>query len=75
MIIGNIIGIALCIVQQQTGLISIDPEMYYMARVPIEFSWLLIPMNVLMFIISTAVLVLPSMLISRIEPTKAIKFE
>ncbi len=75
MIIGNIIGIALCIVQQQTGLISIDPEMYYMDRVPIEFSWLLIPMNVLMFIISTAVLVLPSMLISRIEPTKAIKFE
>lgn len=75
MIIGNIIGIALCIVQQQTGLISIDPEMYYMDRVPIEFSWLLIPMNVLMFIISTAALVLPSMLISRIEPTKAIKFE
>jgi lipoprotein-releasing system permease protein len=75
MILGNIIGIALCLIQQQTGIISIDPQMYYMDRVPIEFSWLLIPVNIPMFIISAAVLVVPSMLISKIEPTKAIKFE
>ena len=75
MLIGNIIAIALCIIQQQTGIIAIDPEMYYMNSVPIEFSWLLIPMNIAIFVISTAILVVPSMLISRIEPTKAIKFE
>ena len=49
--------------------------MYYMNCVPIEFSWVMIPMNILMFIISVAMLVVPSMLISRIEPSKAIKFE
>ena len=49
--------------------------MYYMDRVPIEFSWLLIPMNIAIFVISTAILVIPSMLISKIEPTKSIKFE
>ena len=49
--------------------------MYYMDRVPIGFSWLLVPMNIAMFMISVAVLVLPSMFISRIEPTRAIKFE
>lgn len=75
MIIGNAIGILLCIVQQQTGIIAIDPEMYYMDRVPIEFSWMLVPLNIVMFIISAAVLLVPSMLISKIEPTKAIKFE
>ena len=75
MLIGNIIAIALCVIQQQTGLIAIDPEMYYMDSVPIEFSWLLIPMNIAIFVISTAILVIPSMLISKIEPTKAIKFE
>ena len=75
MFIGNIIALILCIIQQQTGIIAIDPGMYYMDRVPIEFSWLLIPMNIAVFIISTAILVVPSMLISKIAPTKAIKFE
>ena len=75
MILGNAIGFALCLIQQHTGIISIDPQMYYMDRVPIEFSWLLIPMNIAMFFLSAAVLIVPSMLISRIEPTKAIKFE
>lgn len=74
-IIGNIIGFALCYLQQQFKIVAIDPEMYYMDRVPIEFSWLLLPMNIAMFLISVAALVLPSMLISTIEPTKAIKFE
>lgn len=75
MVIGNAIGIIVCILQQQTGIISIDPEMYYMDRVPIEFSWLLIPVNIAMFILSTAIMVVPSMIISKIEPSKAIKFE
>ena len=74
-IIGNIIGLLLCYLQQQFKIVAIDPEMYYMDRVPIEFSWLLVPMNIAMFIISVAALVLPSMLISTLEPTKAIKFE
>ena len=75
MLIGNTICITACIVQQQTGIIAIDPEMYYMSSVPIEFSWLLVPMNIAMFVISTAILVVPSMLISKIEPVKAIRFE
>ncbi|MBR5592590.1 MAG: ABC transporter permease [Bacteroidaceae bacterium] len=75
MIAGNVLAIAICIIQQQTGIIAIDPEMYYMSSVPIEFSWLLVPMNIAMFIISIAILILPSMLISKIEPIKAIKFE
>lgn len=75
MLWGNAIGLALCIIQQLTGIIGLDPSMYYMERVPIEFTWWLVPMNIGMFIISTAMLVLPSMLISRIAPTKAIRFE
>ncbi len=75
LIIGNIIGIGLCLLQQHFKIVAVDPEMYYMDRVPIEFTWLLVPMNIAMFVISVAALVLPSMIISRIEPTKAIKFE
>ena len=75
LIIGNMIGIVLCILQQQLKIVAIDPEIYYMDRVPIEFTWLLVPMNIVMFVVSVAALVLPSMIISRIEPTKVIKFE
>lgn len=75
MVIGNIIGITVCILQQLTGIIAIDSEMYYMDRVPIEFTWLLVPVNVAMFILSTAIMVVPSMLITKIEPSKAIRFE
>jgi lipoprotein-releasing system permease protein len=75
MLLGNIIGLSLCLIQQQTKLIKLDPSMYYMDSVPIEFTWWLLPMNIVMFILSVAMLVVPSMLISRIEPTKAIKFE
>ena len=75
LVIGNIIGIVICLLQQQFRIIAIDPEMYYMDRVPIEFTWLIVPMNIVMFTISVAALVLPSLIISRIEPTKAIKFE
>lgn len=75
LVAGNIIAAILCLLQQETGIIALDPEMYYMDRVPIEFTWLLVPVNIGMFIISATMLILPSMLISRIEPTKAMKFD
>ena len=75
MLWGNIIAIALCIIQMTTGVVKLDPEMYYMSCVPIEFSWVMLPLNIFMYVISVTMLVLPSMLISRIEPSKAIKFE
>lgn len=75
MIIGNFIALALCLLQQKSGLVALDPEMYYMDKVPIEFSWTLVPMNIFMFVLSVAMLIVPSMLISKISPVKAIKFE
>ena len=72
---GNIIALTLCLLQYHYGIVKLDADMYYMDRVPIEFSWWLIPLNIAMFALSVAMLVLPSMLISRIEPTKAIRFE
>ena len=74
-VIGNAVAIVLCVVQQQFGVVALDPKMYYMDCVPIEFSWLLVPMNVGMFILSVLMLLVPSMLIAKIEPTKALKFE
>ncbi len=74
-IIGNVMGFVLCLLQQQFSIVGLDPEMYYMDSVPVEFTWLLLPMNIGMFFISLFMLLVPSMLIAKIEPTKAIKFE
>lgn len=73
---GNVIGLGLCAVQKYTGLITLDPQNYYLDTVPITFDWgFIIVVNVIMFILSALVLIIPSGLISRIHPTKAMRFE
>lgn len=73
---GNVVGLGLCAIQKVTGLISLDPKNYYLDTVPISFDWaFIIAVNVVMFILSALVLIVPSGLISRIHPTKAMRFE
>lgn len=73
---GNVIGLGLCAIQKVTGLISLDPKNYYLDTVPISFDWVfIIAVNVVMFVLSALVLIVPSGLISRIHPTKAMRFE
>lgn len=76
MLWGNIVGLGLCAVQKCTGFIPLDPANYYLDRVPIEFNWpFIVVVNVVMFVISVLILIVPSHLISRIYPTKAMRFE
>jgi lipoprotein-releasing system permease protein len=73
---GNVVGLGLCAVQKYTDFISLDPQNYYLDTVPISFSWgFILSVNVVMFILSALVLIIPSGLISRIHPTKAMRFE
>ena len=73
---GDVIGLGLCAVQKYTGLISLDPQNYYLDTVPISFNWVfIVVVNVVMFLLSALVLIVPSSLISRIHPTKAMRFE
>lgn len=76
MLWGNVIGLGLCALQKQTHLIPLNPQDYYLDCVPIEFNWLfIVAVNVAMFVLSVLILIVPSHLISRIYPTKAIRFE
>ena len=76
MLWGNAIGLGICAIQKYTGLIPLDPKNYYLDCVPIEFNWLLIVLlNVGMLILSVSMLIVPSHLISRISPSKSIRFE
>lgn len=76
MLWGNVVGLALCTLQKFTRLVTLNPQDYYLDCVPIEFNWpLIVTVNVVMFVLSVLILIVPSHLISRIYPTKAMRFE
>ena len=72
---GNIIGIGLLSIQYYFGIIKLDPESYYVDKVPVEFSfWYFILLNIATILVTIAMLIIPSMIVSRITPSKAIRF-
>ena len=74
--IGNIAGLGLAALQYYFNIIPLDPANYYMSYVPIEFDWLVIAgLNLLIFVLVSLVLFIPTLFISRIQPIKAIRFD
>ena len=76
MAIGNVIGIGLCLIQKYTNLITLSPESYYLSAVPIELNiWNILALNAGTMILWVLMLLLPTMLINNIRPSKSIRFE
>lgn len=75
MVLGNVVGLSLCGLQEYFGIIRLNPEVYYLDSVPIELNlaaW--IALNAVTFVVCLAALIIPSIVITRIRPSKAIKF-
>lgn len=73
---GNIIGLAIAAIQYFWHIIPLDPITYYVSYVPITFAWgWIILLNVLTIALSMLILLLPSMIITRISPAKVMHFE
>jgi lipoprotein-releasing system permease protein len=73
---GNIIGLAIAAIQYFWHIIPLDPITYYVSYVPITFAWgWIILLNVLTIALSMLILLLPSMIITRISPAKVMPFE
>lgn len=76
MIWGNIIGISICIIQHYFKVIPLNPEDYYLDAVPIELSIpTLLLINAGTLFISMTMMLAPSYIIAKIEPSKSIRFE
>lgn len=76
LIYGNIIAISLILIQQQFGIIKLNPENYYVSEAPLYLNWLhILLLNIGTIVISLFVLVIPSFLITKISPIKSLKFE
>ncbi|HEX8351071.1 MAG TPA: FtsX-like permease family protein [Hymenobacter sp.] len=76
MLYGNLVGLGFCALQYYFHLIPLDPENYYMNRVPIYWDpFMIILLNVATFCTSLLAVLIPTYLISRIRPVTAIKFD
>ena len=76
MLIGNVIGLGFCFLQQYTGIIKLNAETYYLSAVPIELHLTtVILINLGTFLLWVLMLLIPTSVINRISPTKSIRFE
>lgn len=76
LIAGNVIGLGLLLIQKYTGIIKLNPENYYVSEVPVDLNPVALFMISFGILFSAALsLLLPSLLISKISPVKAIKYD
>lgn len=74
-LIGDALGIALAFIQQHFGIVKLPVETYYMDRVVVDIDPLaVLALNAGTLMVCMLALILPSMLIMRIAPAKAIRF-
>jgi lipoprotein-releasing system permease protein len=72
---GNAIGLGLILIQKFFGIIKLNPENYYVSTVPVDLNPVaIISISLGILLISGLALIVPSYLISKISPVKAIKY-
>ena len=75
LLIGNCIGLGFLVLQKVFGFIKLNPENYYVSEVPVDLNIIhILAISLGILIISGFALVLPSYLISKISPVKAVKY-
>ncbi|MBC3785572.1 ABC transporter permease [Spirosoma utsteinense] len=76
LLIGNVVGLTLCWLQWQFRLIPLDPKNYFMTYVPISWDWpTILALNGATIALIALVLWLPTLIINRIQPVKALAFK
>ncbi len=76
LLLGNLLGLGLCFIQDRFKIITLNPRDYYMSFVPISWHWeIVLALNLLALLLITLILLLPTMAISRITPIRAIRFD
>ncbi len=73
---GNLIGLGLLFLQKQFKLITLNPETYYVRVAPVYLDWsYILLLNIGTLLLCLVMLILPSWIITRVKPVKAIKFD
>ena len=73
---GNLLALSLCLIQHYFGIAKLNPEVYYLTKVPIDISILpIILINLGTLLVTLVMLILPSYLVANISPAKTMRFE
>ncbi|MDY4744902.1 MAG: FtsX-like permease family protein, partial [Bacteroidaceae bacterium] len=76
MLYGNLLAFALIVLQYFTGIVHLDPNVYYVDSVPVLFCWpYFLLVNIFTLVSCVMALILPSYIISSIHPARSIRFE
>jgi len=72
---GNLIGLGILFLQKKFQFLTLDPSVYYVTVAPVYLDWTyVVLLNVMTFVLCLLMLLIPSFVISKISPIKAIKF-
>lgn len=76
LLFGNLVGIGLCYIQYKFQVLKLDQDSYYISYVPIYWDWrILVLLNILIFLVVSLVMIMPTTAISRMNPIKSIRFD
>ena len=75
-VLGNVLGLALCWAQQHFGIIKLSEDVYYMRYAPVKIVWWqILTVDVATLVLCVACMWLPAMYIRRISPAKVLQFK
>ena len=73
---GNLIGIAILLLQHYFGIVKLNPENYYVNQAPVYFNLgYILLLNLMTVVVCFLILLLPSYIITRISPVRAIRYD
>jgi lipoprotein-releasing system permease protein len=73
---GNLIGLGILFVQKHFGIITLNPETYYVKEAPVFINlWHVLLLNLGVIVLCLLIMIIPSYIITKINPAKSIRFE
>ena len=76
LVLGNVLGFSVALIQKFTGIFKLDESTYYLSEVPIEFDFLsIVAVNAGTILMTLVFMIIPTFLVTRISVIKVLRFD